>query len=234
LGPDHFRFGDAQFGLGAPGLDVGAQRVLLGNVAGPQAPLGRLGQLARAAGQACHLLQARLRSQQVVEGARGRLLLLHQGLGQVQPGGLQSLLRGLSPQPTLVATLNRPVQAHALVDALFAPQIAWAQAVVEIDGAGLGRQRGQRRSVGGLQVALGCRHRVAGPGHVGVLAGGAQRLLEGHRRGGGSGSSIEGRGRGGRCGRNALRQRRASRQKGGRRNREGEKAHGPPVIELPR
>jgi hypothetical protein len=138
----------AQLGLGPARLDLGAQALLLGDVAGPLAPLRGRRQLLGALADGRDLDDALLRGQHVVEGGRHGQLLLHRDLVEVELRRVGIALGRPRAQLALVAAFVGPVEADRLVDALAAQHAAAADAVGQVDGAGLAGEDRSRRVVG--------------------------------------------------------------------------------------
>ena len=165
-----------QVGLRAAGLDLGAQALLLRDVAGALAP-GRGGrEVGRAAADVGDLQHALLRRREVpVGGGHGDLLLDHH-LVEVRGGGVGRARGGAGAQLALVAPLQRPVDADRLVDALVAQHVAAADAVLQVDLARLGGEHGRRCMVGRRDVGARAIDGTARDRHLDGVARGLQGL----------------------------------------------------------
>ena len=125
-----------------------------------------------------HLGDALLRRRQIKEGARRRQQLLHLRVFQIGLRRTGATLRRLGAQGPLVAALIGPVNADAFVNALVPQQAPCANAVLQVDGTELGRQRGEWRMVRRQHIGLCSGGGAARQCHVNIVARGPERLRE--------------------------------------------------------
>ena len=167
--------------LGALGFNLQAQGILARQVAGTHTPRRRAGELRRAAGHGFDLQNPLLGRRQVEIGIGGRQQLQSLGFFQIALRGAGGALRDPGAQNAFVAALPGPVDADAFVDAFLCDQIAFANAVLQVDGTELGRQVGKGRAVSRHHVCLGRSRCGTGHGHVVVGQRCVQCLREGQR-----------------------------------------------------